>query len=178
MKVFCKWFAIPLLIAVIASILYVIDALVAGIFVEGASFMWVAFAIWTIFYGVTIKDRIKGFIGVMVGFLAAIVMMLITNSFALNIGTISISCLIGVFVVNIVVMFMDKADKVWLNSVSGVFAGIFLTFSGFGVGLSPVVSISDSLLMAGILAVYTILGLICGFFSIWVSAKIKNRIEK
>ena len=110
MKVFLKWFAIPLLIAVIASALCIIDSLIGGLFVEGGSFMWVAFALWTIFYGASVKDRIKGFIGVLVGFLSAVVMMLITKSFTVNVYTISLSTLIGVFVVNFLVMFMDKAS--------------------------------------------------------------------
>lgn len=175
MKLFCKWFAVPLLIAVIASVLCVVDALIGGLFVDGGSFMWVAFAIWTIFYGASVKDRIKGFIGVIVGFLSAIVMMVITKSFTWNVYTISISTLLGVLVVNFLVMFMDKADKFWLSSVSGAFAGIFLTFSGFGMGLSPIANSSEFFITLGILSVYTILGLMCGFFSIWLSAKIKNR---
>ena len=97
MKVFLKYFAMPLLIAVVASALYIVDALIGGLFVSGGSFMWVAFASWTVFFGASIKDRIKGFIGIIIGFLAAILMMLITGSFTLNIGTISISCLLGVF---------------------------------------------------------------------------------
>ncbi len=178
MKTFLKWFAIPLLIAVIASVLYIIDALIGGLFVEGGSFMWVAFAIWTIFYGATIKDRIKGFIGVILGFFAGMLMMTITNSFTLNLGTISISCLLGVFLVNGLVMMLDKTEKVWLNSITGVFAGIFLTFSGLGVSLSPLASVCSCFTMLGILAVYTIFGLICGFFSIYGTAKIKNALNE
>ena len=176
MKVFLKYFAVPLLIAVVASALYLVDALIAGLFIPGASFMWVGFAIWTIFYGAKMTDRIKGFVGVIVGFGAALIMMAITGSFTVNISTISISCLLGVFVVNFIVMFMDKGEKVWLNSVTGAFAGIFLTFSGFGVGLYPLASVNDCFLMLGILALYTVFGLICGFLSIWITGKIKNRL--
>lgn len=167
-----------MLIAVIASILSIVDSMIGGLFVEGGSFMWVAFSIWTIFYGASVKDRIKGFIGVLVGFLSAVIMMLITKSFTLNVWTISISSLLGVFVVNFAVMFMDKADKIWLSSVSGAFAGIFLTFSGFGKGLNAIASAKTAFTCLGILSVYTILGLICGFFSIWLSAKIKNRASQ
>ena len=140
--------------------------------------MWTAFAIWTIFYGAKVKDRIKGLIGVVVGFLAAVLMMTITNSFNLNVYTISISCLLGVFLVNFAVMFMDKADKIWLSSVTGAFAGIFLTFSGLGIGLNPVSSVNDAFLTLGILVTYTILGLICGFLSIYFTDKINKSISK
>ncbi len=178
MKIYLKWFAIPLLIAVLASALYIVDALIGGLFVDGGSFMWVGFAIWTIFYGASIKDRIKGFIGVIVGFVAALLMMSITNSFDLNLGNISISCLIGVFIVNGLVMMLDKTEKLWLNSITGVFAGIFLTFSGLGTSLAPLSEVSDCFIMLAILAVYTILGLICGFFSIYCTGKIKGALAK
>ena len=44
MKVYLKYFAIPMLIAVLASLLYIVDALIGGLLVAGGSFMWVAFA--------------------------------------------------------------------------------------------------------------------------------------
>ena len=178
MKVFLKFFAIPLLIAVIASVLYLIDCLVAGLFVSGATFLWAAFIIWTIFYGAKVKDRVKGLIGVVIGFLAAVLMMTITGSFTLNLATVSISCLLGVFVVNAAVMFLDKLDKFWLSSITGAFAGIALTFSGLGIGLSPMVSFSSALTMVGILVVYTILGLLCGYFSTLGTEKIKAKLAE
>lgn len=178
MKTYLKYFAIPMLIAVIASALYLVDALIGGVFISGGAFMWVGFAIWTIFYGAKMVDRIKGLIGIVVGFVAAVVMMLITGSFSANIYTISISCLIGVFVVNFAVMMLDHAGKVWLNSITGVFAGIFLTFSGFGIGLSPVTSVSNGFLMLGILVTYSILGMTCGFLSIYFSGKIKTKLKE
>ena len=177
MKVFLKFFAIPLLIAVIASILYVVDALIGGVLVAGGSFMWVAFAIWTIFYGAKVKDRIKGLIGIVIGFGAGVLMMLITSSFSLNIATVSISCLLGVFLVNGIVMFMDKLDKFWLSSITGAFAGIFLTFSGLGVGLNPLNSVSEAFIMLGVLVLYAVFGLICGFFSIYCTTKIKGKLD-
>ena len=177
MKVFLKYFALPLLIAIVASVLYIIDALIGGLFVEGKSFMWVAFASWTVFFGASIKERIKGFIGIIVGFVAAILMMLITNSFSLNFGTISISCLVGVFALNGVVMYMNHAEKIWLNSVTGAFVGIFLTFSGLGANLSPIVTTSETFLMLGILLTYSVLGLLCGYISITCQNKIKDKLQ-
>ena len=178
MKVFLKFFAVPLLIAVIASALYLIDCFVAGIFVSGSTFLWSAFIIWTVFYSAKIKDRIKGLIGVVIGFLCAVLMMTITGSFTLNLGTISISCLLGIFIVNAAVMFLDKLDKFWLSSISGVFAGIALTFSGLGIGLSPITSFGSALTMVGILIVYTILGLLSGYFSTLGTEKIKAKLAQ
>ena len=166
MKKFWEISKKPLRIAIIATVLCVIDALIAQLFVKGASFMWVAFVFWTVFFSSNIKDRIKGMIGVLIGFLSAIVMMAITNSFTLNIYTISVSCLIGVFVVNGIVMFLEKTEKFWTNSITGVFVGIFLTFSGLGVGLTPISNTCSFFTMLGILFVYGLLGMLCGYLSV------------
>lgn len=178
MKTFLKFFAMPLLIAVVATVLYIIDSLLAGVFVQGASFMWVGFAVWTVFYGANIKDRIKGLIGIVVGFLSAILMNLITASFSVNVATISISCLLGVFVVNGIVMYMNHLDKFWLSSVTGAFVGIFLTFSGFGVGLNCIASVTESFLMLAILLIYAVFGLICGYISITVQNVVNEKLAK
>lgn len=178
MKVFLKYFALPLLIAIVASTLYIFDALIGNLIVPGASFMWVGFAVWTVFYGASIKDRIRGFIGIMVGFLAAVIMMLITGSFTLNLSSISISCLVGVFIVNALVMTMNHGEKIWLNSITGAFVGIFLSFSGFGIGLSPIIDFSAGATFVGILALYSFLGLLCGYISITVQNKIKVKLDQ
>ena len=178
MKVFLKFFAIPLLIAVLAGALYIFDALVGNALVAGGSFMWVAFAVWTVFYGAKLKDRIKGLIGIVIGFGSALLMMAITSSFTLNISTISISCLLGVLLVNFLVMFMDKLDKIWLSSITGAFVGIFLSFSGLGIGLAPLSSVKSAFLMLGIIVIYAILGLICGYFSIDVTNKVKAKLNE
>ena len=157
----------PLVIGVIAAVLYIIDAFIGGLFIAGGSFMWVAFAFWTVFFGATVNERIRGFIGAIIGFLAAIVMMLITSSFTLNIFTISISCLIGVFVGNALVMYLEHTEKCWTNSISGVFVGIMLTFSGLGMGLSPLNGVLEALSMVSVIAIYGVLGMLCGFFSLF-----------
>lgn len=164
----------PLTISIIAGILYIIDALIANLFVKNTSFMWVAFAFWTIFFGVSFKDRIKAFIGTIIGFFSAVIMMLITSSFNTNIYTISLSCLLGVVVVNFAVMFFEKADKFWLNSISGIFAGIMLTFSELGCNLNPLNSFNEAGLMLLIICIYSILGLCCGFFSCFFNNRQTN----
>ena len=59
MKKFLEISKKPLVIAIVASILYLIDALIGGLFVDGGSFMWVAFALWTVFFGSSINERIR-----------------------------------------------------------------------------------------------------------------------
>ena len=179
MKFFLKYFAVPLIIAAIAGGLFVIDALVGTLFVSGASFTWIGFVGWTVFYSATLIDRVKGLIGVVFGFVCAILTMLISSTFTLNLHTISISGLLGVVVINFMVMAVTNVGhKIWLSSATGAFVGMFLTFSGVGVGLSAVASVGDAFLLLGIIVTYCVLGLVCGFLSIWGTKKVKNKLEK
>ncbi|MBQ4557877.1 MAG: hypothetical protein IJA61_00675 [Clostridia bacterium] len=178
MKKFWQVSKKPLVIAVIASILYIIDALIGGLFVDGGSFMWVGFAFWTVFFSASVKDRIKGLIGAVIGFLSAILMMFITSTFTLNVFTISISCLLGVFLVNGLVMYFEKTEKFWMNSITGIFVGIWLSFSGLGVGLNPLASFGQFGTMLGIILVYGVLGLLCAYFSIFFFNKCSKTEEK
>ena len=169
-----KFVVSPIVVAVIASLLYLIDALIGGLFVKGGSFMWVGFVFWTVFATASLKERVKALIGVVIGFASAVAMMAITSSFTLNLGTISISCLLGVFLVNGAIMLFENGEKVWINSLSGIFCGIFLSFSGLGVRLNPLASCSSAFTMLGIMLVYGVLGLACGwangyFVKLWKS---------
>ncbi len=175
MKKFWETSKKPLIIGIIASILYIIDALIGGLFVANGSFMWVAFAFWTVFFGSSIKERITAIIGSIIGFFAAVIMMLITNSFTLNIYTISISCLLGVFLINALIMYLEKTEKIWTNNMSGVFVGIMLTFSGLGKSLNPLNNISELFTILSVIVVYGILGLLCGYFSIYFTNKFSKK---
>ena len=109
-------------------------------------------------------------------FVAAVVMMLITSSFSFNLGPISISCLLGVLLINFLVMFLDKTRKTWTNSISGIFIGIFLTFSGFGVGMNPIASFQEGSIMFGVLMLYSVLGMACAFFTTLFTKKKENEV--
>ena len=161
----------PLVIAIIAVVVCIIDSFLARIFVKGASFMWVAFLFWTVFFKASINERIRGYIGAVLGFGFALLMMWITSLFTLNIYVISISTILGVFLVNGLVMYFEHTKKFWTNSISGIFLGISLTFSGLGQKLSPLSSGKDCLTMISIILIYGIIGMVCGYLSIWFTSK-------
>lgn len=177
MKKFLKISKSCLIIACVASVLYVLDALIAPLLVKNSSFMWVAFVCWTIFGNVSTKEKLKALIGIVIGYLAGVIMMLITSSFSLNVYTISISGLLGVFVVNFLVMYFENAEKIWLNSISGIFTGIFLTFSNLGCGLNPLNGWGESFFMLGIILIYCLLGLLYGISSNFLTKKFCKKNE-
>lgn len=176
MKTFLKWFAIPLLVGTIATTLYIIDTFLGDLFVAGGSFMWVAFALWTVFYNAKLKARVKGFVGVIIGFCAAKLAMQITGLSTFSIAGICVMGVIGVFVVNYAVMNLKNAGVFFAGSISGVFVGMGLTFSGLGVGLVPVGT--DALIMLAIIITYAFLGLACGLTEIYFTQKIKKKLEQ
>lgn len=168
-----KYLKMPLIVGIIASCIYVIDNFLGNALVKGGSFMWVAFVSWTIFYGVSFSERIKALIGNIVGFLFGLLMFHSSSFFNGSILGISISGLLFVFLANGAMMFFPHFKKVWLNSISGIFMGVFITFSGLGVSLYPS-TVSNSFLQLGIILIYSTLGLIAGFLCTYFGKEKKS----
>lgn len=156
-----KYLKMPLVVGIIASCIYIIDNFLGNLLVSGGSFMWVAFVSWTIFYGVSLNDRIKALIGNVIGFLFGLLMFHSSSFFGGSVLGISISGLLFVFLANGAMMLFPYFKKVWMDSISGIFMGVFLTFSGLGVSLYPS-TVSNAFLQLSIILIYSILGLIAG----------------
>ena len=151
----------PIVVGTIAALLFIVDSLISPLFDLGRGFMWVAFVGWTISAMMTWQDKIKMVIGNVIGFLAAVGMIYFGQIFDTTVVGVAIAALIGVFLFNGLVMYFDNFKKYWLSSITGIFMGIFLTFSGLGVGLGPD-TWGDTFTLLGILLLYSMLGVICG----------------
>jgi len=171
-----KYLKMPLVVGIIASCIYIIDNFLGNALVTGGSFMWIAFVSWTIFYGVSFSERIKALIGNVIGFLFGLLMFHSSNFFSGSILGISISGLLFVFLANGTMMFFPNFKKVWLNSISGIFMGVFLTFSGLGVSLYPS-TLPNAFLQPGIILIYSTLGLIAGLLCVYFG-KDRNKFDK
>jgi len=165
-----KYLKMPVVVGIIASIIYIIDSFLGKALVEGSSFMWVAFVSWTIFYGVSLKDRVKALIGNVIGFLFGVLMFHSSSFFSGSVFGISIAGLLFVFLANGGMMAFPHFKKVWLDSISGIFMGVFLTFSGLGVSLYPTTT-SNAFLQLAIILIYSLFGLIAGFLCTVFSKK-------
>ena len=164
----------PIIIASIAALLYIVDSLISPLFDLNRGFMWVAFVAWTISFSLKTVDKIKMWIGHIIGFLAAVTMIYFGQIFQASVLGVSIAALIGVFLVNGLVMYFDNFKKYWLNSITGIFMGIFLTFSGLGVGLSPD-TWGDAKIILSIILLYSFLGCFCAYFSVFFHSKWKQK---
>jgi len=172
MKKFLELSKAPIIIGVIASILFAVDSLLAQAINLGRGFMWVAFVAWTISFNLNTDEKIKMWIGHFVGFGAAVAMIYFGQIFYASFWGIGIAAVIGVFIFNALVMYFDNLKKYWLSSITGIFMGIFLTFSGLGVGLGPD-TWCDAGTMLGIILLYSFLGSMCAFFSVFFIGKWK-----
>lgn len=162
MRKFWEFAKMPVVVGLVALIIFIFDNLVGKLIVSGGSFMWVAFVSWTIFSGVDIKERIQALIGNVIGFGFGVLMFFAPTFFEGNIFGISISGMLFVFLANGSMMLFPHLKKLWLHSLSGIFMGVFLVFSGLGVGLYPT-TISNAFLLLGIILLYSLIGLVAGW---------------
>lgn len=155
-----------IVVALIAGLLVIFDGVIADLLKHDGSFTWVAFVSWTVFFGASTKERLKAIPGYIIGFLAAIAIIKLGNIFGaflpLSILGVAIGSVIATIIINFACMEIEIIDKYFPISISGIFVGIAMTFSGLGVGLSPT-TFENSILMLFIIIVYGILGLLSGW---------------
>lgn len=174
--IFEKYFKSPLIVGIVAVVIYIIDNFLGDALVKGGSFMWVAFVSWTVFASVSLKDRFKAVIGMAIGFGFGVLMWWSSTFFAGSVAGISIAGLLFVFLANGAMMFFPHLKKIWLDSLSGIFVGVAMTFSGVGVGLSPNTA-HNAFLLLGIILIYGIFGLVAGFAVSQLSAPRKKKFS-
>lgn len=128
------------------------------------SFAWVSFVLWN-FTAKTDSQMKKSqmlmrmLLGLPVGLILAICMIHIPGSFG---NSIVIKYLMVFLCNGIAVLFP-------VNMVPGIFFGIGLTFSGLGIGIIPD-SIVNTLIILGIMAVFSALGMVAS----WTAEKIQK----
>ena len=177
MNKFIKNSVTPLAVGIVAAVLVFLDSLIAPLFLAGASFTWIAFVNWTVFFSSNGVERFKAIIGFIIGFISANAIVFIGNNLSniidIKLINISIMSIFAVFLINLLVMYFDKAKKLFLDSIPGIFVGIAMTFSGAGQQLTV-----TSINLLGIIIVYGILGLLCGLSTNFLVKKFNSRLEK
>ena len=163
-------------IAIIAGILVLLDGIIANLFNQAASFTWVAFVSWTVFFGETTKERLKAVVGYVLGFLAAVAIIklgALSNIVTFNIFGVAIVSILATMLVNFLVMELELIKKWFPISVNGMFVGIAMTFSGLGAGLN-INTLQSSFLLLALIVIYGVLGLLSG----WATLKLtENKKE-
>ncbi len=164
-----KFAFIPVMIAVLACILQIIDQSVASIFhPEGnTGFGWISFQAWAMYFlaGCTVKGGARSFFGYVLGIVASIAIMKLAGSF----GCLGFfAAPIAILVVVIPVIFLERAPELF-NFVPAIFvgAGVYFGFMNYVSG--------ESFIAAGVTEIaYCIIGLIFG----WVTVTLRGAYEK
>ena len=155
-----------IVIGIIAGLLVLIDGILVNIMGWSGSFVWVSFVSWTVFFGATVDERIRAIPGYIIGFILAIIIInfgsFLNGIFDWNIFGVAISSIFATALINYLCIYFEKLKKVYLNSISGIFVGIAMTFSSLGIGLNPN-SLSNAITMLLIILIYGILGLLSGY---------------
>lgn len=151
-------------IAIIAGLLVLFDIIISKLLNQTGSFTWIAFVSWTVFFGATMKERLKAVVGYIIGFLAAVAIMKLGSLFSIitNVFGIAIGSILATMIVNFLCIELESIEKYFPISVSGIFVGIAMTFSGLGVGLT-INTLGSTMLMLAIIVIYGILGLLSGW---------------
>ena len=162
-----------IVIGIIAGILVLCDGIIANLLNQSSSFTWVAFVSWTVFFADSIKERLKAIVGYVIGFLLAIAIMKLGNLLGIiqiNILGVTLGSILATALINFGCIELENLKKYFPISVSGMFVGIAMTFSGLGIGLSPN-NIENSIMMLLIIVIYGILGLLSGWATLKFTAK-------
>jgi len=161
-----------LAVAIIVSLLVVADYFTAPLFFAGASFIWVAFINWNVFFKATLAERGKAIIGFIIGFGAANATVFISTHVGSITGIAIVGSIVAVFIVNWFIMYLDYAKKLLLDSIPAVFLSFALAFSGAGVSMK----VSDPKLLL-LIVVYGIFGLLCGLGTNFIASNINKRLK-
>lgn len=152
-----------LVIALIAGILVFCDGILPGLLKVDGSFTWIAFVSWTVFFGATNEERLKAIIGYIIGFLFAVAIIKMGDWFSvLNVKMLALGSIIATMLMNFLCIELENIEKVFPISISGIFVGMAMTFSGIGIGLT-ISNWYNSVIMLTVIVVYGILGLLSGW---------------
>ena len=161
-------------IGIIAGLLVFLDGIITNLMGISGSFVWVSFVSWTVFFGASVDERIRAVPGYIVGFIFAILIINLGNFlnslFDWTIFGVALSSILATAIMNFLCMYFEKLKKIYLNSISGIFVGIAMTFSSLGIGLTPN-SLSNCITMIIIILVYGILGLLSGYATLKINDK-------
>lgn len=168
-------------IGTIAGLIVLLDALFCSYFFEGKLFIWVAFASWTIFFTAKTKERISAIPGYFIGIFCAIGIIylgnLIYEYIPFSINNQSMTSFIATFLIVSVLMICYEFKLLSFTSISSIFVGIWLIFSGLGANMYPN-SLQEIIIIISIILLYSLVGLLAGAFSMLLYKTTSKFLDK
>ena len=166
-----KFVVIPLIVAVLAFIIQIVDQLLSPHMQPEPNngFCWIAFQAWAVYFlaGCTVKGGIKSLIGYAIGIPASIVIMELAGVFSV-LGFFSVALAVGL--IACAMIFLERTT--WLNFIPAMFigAGAFFAFMSYVPGATYMNAAITEI-------VYCVLGLIFGFTTILLRTAYEKRVK-
>jgi len=178
---FSKFIIIPIIIAVLATILQVLNqALMStGLFVRTDGFTWIAFQAWAVYFlaGCTLKGGIRGFIGYFWGITASILIMYLAGWLE-SVGVSNFwGTPLAIFIVVIPVICFERVP--WCDLVPSLFIGsgayfALATYVLPGYAASGTPTLCNHITLGFNELIFCFIGMFFG----WITIVLRNAWEK
>ena len=172
---FKKFLVIPLIIAILAFLIYVIDQVLFHVMPSDVpGFCWIAFQAWAVYFlaGCTIQGGIKSLVGYAIGIVASILIMVLAGNAFVCLGpTFSVALSVGI--VAFLLICLEKTPW-WSSFIPAMFigAGAFFAFKG---NIDPTNSYINIAITE---MVYCVLGLTFGYITVTLRALYEKKVGK
>lgn len=172
---FSKFILIPVMIAVLAALVQVIDKLLQGcgssdIFIANSGFGWLTFQAWAVYFfaGCNVKGGVQAFVAYVLGIVGSILIMMFGGWLA-EVGVPSFWAVpLSLLILVIPVICLERV-KVMIPALF-VGAGAFFAIMTF----QPAKEATTFLNAAGTEIVYCLIGLAFG----WITVSLRSAYEK
>ena len=167
-----KFVIIPLIIAVLAFLIQIIDQVLAPLMSPSPNngFCWIAFQAWAVYFlaGCNIQGGIKALIGYAVGILGSIAIMELAGVFG-SLGFLSVPLAVGL--IAFCLIFFEKTT--WFSLIPAMFigAGAFFAFMSYIPGATYTSAAITEI-------VYCVLGLTFGVITIAIRTAYEKSLKK
>jgi len=166
-----KFVVIPLIIAVLAFFIQIIDQLLSPLMppVPNNGFCWIAFQAWAVYFlaGCNIQGGIKALIGYAIGVVGSILIMTMAGWFG-GLGFFAVPPAVGL--VAFCLIFLERTT--WFSLIPSMFigAGAFFAFMSYVPGATFASAAITEM-------VYCVLGLLFGFITVALRSMYEKRLK-
>ena len=167
-----KFVVIPLIIAVLAFLIQIIDQLLGPLMSPNPNngFCWIAFQAWAVYFlaGCNIKGGIKALFGYAIGVVASILIMKLAVIFA---GLSFFAVPLAVGLIAFCLIFLERTT--WLSLIPAMFigAGAYFAFMSY----IPNATYANAAITE---MVYCVLGLCFGVITVTIRTVYEKKVKK
>lgn len=179
---FSKFILIPIMIAILACVMQIIDQFLAGNTIIGALLpgggSWIAFQAWAVYFlgGCTIEGGVKGFLSYLVGIVASIIIMTLGGGAFAGLGFFGVPLAVLILVVPCICCERAK----WLSYVPALFvgAGAYFGIMGYIAPHAAAPFTGNFFAYGAVELFYCFFGLLWGYITVKLRVAYESSVNK